>query len=202
MSIGLFIFWLALSYLCGALPWSVWLGKGIFGVDPRAQPDRNPGAANAFRAAGWRLGAVVLALDFLKACVPVAAAQWLAGFQGEQLMWIALMPTVGHAFSIFLRFRGGRGITVMFGVWAGLILYHIPLVMGLTALAATAALKRDEARSLSIPLVLIAYLLLTHAPGWMVFLASAQLAVLALKIGVYLAQRRALERTSAESGAG
>lgn len=193
MSTGTFIFWLALSYVCGALPWSVWLGKSVFGVDPREQPDRNPGAANAFRAAGWRLGMVVLALDFLKACVPVAAAQSLAGFQGEQLMWIALMPTVGHAFSIFMRFRGGRGIVVMFGVWTGLTLYHIPLVMGLTALAAMVAFKRDEARSLSIPLVLIAYLLLTHAPGWMVSLASAQLAILALKIGVYLAQRRTLK---------
>src|SRR5689334_10607198 len=104
MSTWIFIFWVALSYLCGALPWSVWLGKGVFGVDPRGQPDHNPGAANAFRAAGWRLGAVVLALDFLKACLPVAAAHWLAGFQGEQLMWIALMPTLGHAFSVFLRF--------------------------------------------------------------------------------------------------
>jgi acyl phosphate:glycerol-3-phosphate acyltransferase len=115
----MYILWLLLCYLSGALPWSVWLGQLFFRVDPRTQRDRNPGAANAFRAAGWRLGVAVLVLDFLKAFLPVAAARWVVGFPAYLLLWLAVVPTIGHAFSVFLRFRGGRGIVVMFGVWAG-----------------------------------------------------------------------------------
>lgn len=193
----MFIPWLMLCYLSGAIPWSVWLGKLFFHIDPRQQRDHNPGAANAFRAAGWRLGIAVLALDFTKAWVPVTMAHWILAFPDQQLFWIALMPTIGHAFSIFLRFRGGRGIVVMFGVWAGLTLYQIPLVMGLTATASLFVFKRDEYRSLAIPLVLIAYLLLTRSPGWMIALALAQLLVLAAKLGTFLARQYGHDRMGA-----
>src|SRR5579859_2670941 len=99
----MFILWLIACYIAGALPWSVWLGRLVYRVDPREQRDRNPGAANAFRAAGWRLGIPVLALDFFKAVIPVAAARWLVGFPTQELMWLAFLPTLGHAFSVFLR---------------------------------------------------------------------------------------------------
>lgn len=197
MSFPLLFLWLILSYLSGSLPWSVWLGKGFYATDPRSQPDHNPGAANAFRSGGWRLGVVVLLLDFSKAFIPVAAARWLVGFPADQLFWLALAPTLGHAFSIFLRFHGGRGIVVMFGVWAGLTLYQAPLVMGCAALLATLLVKSDEYRSLSIPLVLLVYLLVASFPVWMVALAVAQLAVLAAKIGVYLVQRQTRTRIGA-----
>ncbi len=186
----MFIAWLILSYISGALPWSVWLGALFFHKDPRAQQDQNPGAANAFRMAGWRLGVAVLLLDFFKAFIPVALARWVMGFPDQQLFWIAIMPTMGHAFSIFLRFRGGRGIVVMFGVWAGLTLLRVPLVMGFTAIVSLFLLKNDEYRSLAVPLVLIPYLLLTGAPGWMTLLAIIQFLTLAAKIGVYIIKSR------------
>ena len=181
----MFLFWLMLSYLSGALPWSVWLGRVFFHLDPREQTDSNPGAANSFRAAGWRLGISVLLLDFLKAFIPVAAVYWLIGFTDGQVFWIALMPTIGHAFSVFLRFRGGRGLVVMFGVWAALTLYRLPLVMGITAICAMFLFKKDDYRTLSIPLVLIVYLFLTHAATWMIVLAVAQLMILVVKIGAF-----------------
>lgn len=186
---------LALSYLLGALPWSVWLGTALFQVDPRDQPDGNPGAANAFRAAGWRLGAAVLVLDFLKAFIPVALARWFGGYADWQLLGIAIMPTLGHAFSVFLRFRGGRGIVVMFGVWAGLTLYQIPLVMGLTAIGATLLTKRDALRTLAIPIALLVYLPLAHSPAWMIILTAVQLGVLLLKLGPFILGQRARPRS-------
>ncbi len=181
----MFVLWLILCYISGALPWSVWLGNLLFAKDPRTQKDGNPGAANAFRAAGWGLGLPVLALDFFKAFLPVAAAHWLLGFSEQQLFWLACMPSLGHAFSVFLKFRGGRGIVVMFGVWAGLTLYHAPLALGLTALGSLVLLKSDEQRALALPLGLIAYLLLTHAPGWMALVAVVQLMILVIKIAPY-----------------
>jgi glycerol-3-phosphate acyltransferase PlsY len=179
----MFVLWLLMTYLSGALPWSVWLGRLFFRVDPRQQADRNPGAANAFRAAGWRLGVAVLALDFLKAFVPVLVAARGIGFDNGELFWIALMPTLGHAFSIFLRFRGGRALVVMFGVWAGLTLYEAPLVMGAAAVLTLVLLRSDERRTLVIPLVLIVYLAVQGAPVWMMGLAAAQMLVTALKMG-------------------
>lgn len=193
----MFIFMLVLCYMSGAVPWSVWLGKLFFHVDPRDQHDRNPGTANAFRAAGWRLGVAVLLLDFCKAAIPVAVAYWLLDFTDQQLFWIALMPSLGHAFSIFLRFRGGRGIVVMFATWAGLTVYRIPLVMGLAGLGATFIVKKDEYRSLAIPLGLIAFLLVTRSPGWMVALAVAQMAVLTVKIGAFFMRQYSQRRVGA-----
>lgn len=180
----MFALWLVVSYLCGALPWSVWLGRLLFRADPRQHADGNPGAANAFRAAGWRLGAAVLVLDYLKAFLPVLVAHYGFQFPEQQLFWIALMPTLGHAFSIFLRFRGGRAIVVMFGVWSGLTLYVVPLVIGITAIAATLVFRSDILRTLTIPVVLVAYLMLQNAPLWMLGLAAAQLLVFVVKIGV------------------
>lgn len=178
------IFWLFISYLCGALPWSVWLGKLFFRADPRQHADGNPGAANAFRAAGWRLGAAVLVLDYLKAFVPVLIAHYGFQFPDEQLFWVALMPTIGHAFSVFLRFRGGRAIVVMFGVWSGLTLYVVPVVSGVTAVAAVMLFRSDILRTLVIPVVLVCYLVVQNAPLWMILLAATQLLVFAVKIGV------------------
>jgi glycerol-3-phosphate acyltransferase PlsY len=190
--------WLPLSYLFGSMPWSVWLGRLLYQVDPRQQPDHNPGAANAFRAAGWRLGALVLVLDFAKACIPVALARWLFDLPAQQLFWIALMPMLGHAFSVFLGFRGGRGIVVLFGVWTGLTLYQAPVVMGIAALAAVRFIKRDEYSALAIPLVLMAYLLVTRAPVWMVVLASVQLLILLIKIAAYVLRPQAPREIEAE----
>lgn len=146
-----FFLWLLLTYLSGALPWSVWLSKRFFSTGPRDQPDGQPRGPNAFRVGGWPLGLAVHLLDFAQAFLPVAAARWLLGFPTSQLLWLAIMPTLGHAFSLFLRCHGGRGSVTMFGVWAGLTLYQAPLIMGLTAIVATLLIKNDEARSLSIP---------------------------------------------------
>ena len=178
----MFILWLFVSYLCGALPWSVWLGRLFFRADPRQHADGNPGAANAFRAAGWRLGAAVLVLDYLKAFLPVLVAHYGFQFPDEQLIWVALMPTLGHAFSIFLRFRGGRAIVVMFGVWSGLTLYVVPVVIGVTAVAAVLLFRSDVLRTLVIPVVLVVYLVVQSAPPWMIGLAASQLLVFVVKI--------------------
>ncbi|MEP7292373.1 MAG: glycerol-3-phosphate acyltransferase [Chloroflexota bacterium] len=176
------IAWLIAAYLCGALPWSVWLGRLFFRADPRQQSDGNPGAANAFRAAGWRLGIAVLLLDFLKALLPVLVAYRGIGFQDAEMLLIALMPTLGHAFSVFLGLRGGRAIVVMFGVWTALTLYSVPLVMGITAIAATLLTRKDTVRTLAIPVVLLLYLMVQSAPGWMLALAVGQMLVMVIKI--------------------
>jgi glycerol-3-phosphate acyltransferase PlsY len=177
--------WLLFSYLFGAVPCSVWLGRLLYRVDPRDYGDGNPGAANAFRAGGRALGAAVLVLDFLKAFVPVAIVARGINFAPEQLFCIALAPTVGHAFSVFLRFHGGRALVTLFGVWCALTLYEVPLIMGTAAVLLTLFLKKDDLTSVMILLVVIGYLLVRNADNWVVILAAAQLLIVTAKIGPF-----------------
>jgi acyl phosphate:glycerol-3-phosphate acyltransferase len=119
-----------LGFMSGALPFSVWLGRLALDVDVRRYGDGNPGAANAWKAGGWRLGLAVLALDYFKGAIPVALALFAGGISGMGLVAVALAPIVGHAFSPFLNFRGGKAITVSFGVWTALLPPAGPLVLG------------------------------------------------------------------------
>ena len=124
------VFWTMLGYICGALPFSVWLGRLALREDVRRYGDGNPGAANAWKAGGWPLGFSVLLLDFLKGAVPVALAHFTVGIAGLGLVPVGLAPILGHAFSPFLGFRGGKAITVTFGVWTGLLPPAGPIVLG------------------------------------------------------------------------
>jgi glycerol-3-phosphate acyltransferase PlsY len=178
-----FLFWVLWAYLMGALPWSVWLGRLVYGIDPRDYGDGNPGAANAFRAGGKRLGAAVILLDFFKAFIPVFVAKWGGLLPPEQLFWVTLAPVVGHAFSVFLRFRGGRALVALFGVWSGLTLYEVPVIMGLVAIVFTFTIKRDAYSSLALLVGVIFYLILRGAEGWLPLLALVHLLLLVIKIG-------------------
>jgi len=85
----------------------------------------------------------------------------------------------------------------LFGVWAGLTLYELPLVMGGAAIAATVAVKNDIYRALVIPVVVIVALVVRGAPGWMLALGAAQLVILAVKISVFYRNSR-MQRAPAE----
>jgi glycerol-3-phosphate acyltransferase PlsY len=113
------------------MPFAPWLAGSLARADLRLVGDGNPGAANAWRAGGWRLGLAVLLLDYAKGALPVAAARFALGLAGWPLVWVALAPILGHVFSPFLGFRGGKGLAVTFGVWSGLTLAQAPLVLGL-----------------------------------------------------------------------
>jgi len=118
------------GFLAGSLMFSYWLGR-LAGHDIRQQADGNPGAVNAFRAGGWKLGVPALVLDYAKGLLPVLPAALLFGRTDPRMIPIALAPVLGHAFSPFLRFRGGKGVAVTFGIWTGLTLWQAPAVLGL-----------------------------------------------------------------------
>lgn len=126
-----FIVWVVVTFLCGALPFSVWLGRLVLGKDIRAYGDGNPGATNVLRAGGKRLGAVAAVLDAAKGIIPVGLAIYVARFGGTELALIALAPILGHAFSPFLGFKGGKAVGVTFGIWIGLTIWEVPTVLGL-----------------------------------------------------------------------
>ncbi len=122
---------LLLAFLLGALPFSLWIGRLALRTDIRHYGDHNPGATNVLRAGGWWWGGLALLLDCLKAAIPVGLVHFGLGWSGWPLAWVAIAPVAGHAFSPFLRFRGGKAVAATFGAWVGLTVWEGPTVLGL-----------------------------------------------------------------------
>lgn len=128
---GAVLLWTLLGFAAGSLPFSLWVGRLLAGKDIRHYGDGNPGAANAWRAGGWRAGLPAVLLDCLKGAVPPAIAHFSVGLGGWELVPVAVAPVMGHAFSPFLGFRGGKAVAATFGAWTGLTLGEVPVILGL-----------------------------------------------------------------------
>jgi glycerol-3-phosphate acyltransferase PlsY len=126
------IAFIVLAFLCGSLPFSVWLGKILLGLDVRKFGDGNPGATNAFLTGNKQIGLLVLLLDISKAAAPVGWAYFILNIRGIPMLFIAVAPILGHVFSPFLGFRGGKALATALGVWIGLTIWKLslPAVVG------------------------------------------------------------------------
>lgn len=175
------LLWTAVGFLCGSLPFSLWLGRVVAGVDVRHYGDGNPGATNAWRAGGWRAGLPALLLDYMKGAAPVAVAHFGVRIDGWGLVPVVLAPVLGHAFSPLLRFRGGKAVAVTFGVWSGLTLWIAPTVMGLALLIALAVNQTDAWSVVFGVSVLGGYLLLAGAPCHLLAVWAGNLALVLWK---------------------
>ncbi len=115
------------SYLVGSIPFSYIAGKLLKGVDLRDHGSGNLGASNTFRIVGAKPGAIVLLLDILKGFVPVFVAGKLAETAGVPQHWImltcAFATVLGHMFSIYLKFGGGKGIATSAGAFLAITPY-------------------------------------------------------------------------------
>lgn len=129
---------LACSYLLGACPFGLWLGLGFKGVDIREHGSRNIGATNTLRVLGKPLGAAALALDIAKGLIPVVLFARFAPYAWAPLA-CGVAAILGHTFSVFIRFRGGKGVATSAGVFLGLC--PVPMLIAATvfivAVAAT-----------------------------------------------------------------
>ncbi len=131
------------GYLSGSIPYGYLLTRLVAGVDVRQVGSGNIGATNAARAGGKGLGLVVLALDVLKAVIPVLVARRLLAGSPRQDLWemgVAVAAFAGHLFPVWLRFRGGKGVATGLGIF--LILAPWAALAGLAAYAALYAITR------------------------------------------------------------
>jgi glycerol-3-phosphate acyltransferase PlsY len=109
---------MALGYLCGSIPFGLWLVRVAKGVDIRTVGSHNIGASNVWRTFGWRYGLPVMVMDILKAFVPTLVATLVAGHLVGVLTGAAAM--VGHARPVFLRFaKGGKMVATAAGAFLG-----------------------------------------------------------------------------------
>jgi glycerol-3-phosphate acyltransferase PlsY len=119
--IGIFI--ALFGYLLGSVPTGLLLTKLFSKVDPRKAGSKNIGATNIFRTAGKALGILTLVGDVLKGVIPTVIAMHLVPADQWGLsrhVWIALAglsPFLGHVFSIFLGFKGGKGVATALGFY-------------------------------------------------------------------------------------
>jgi glycerol-3-phosphate acyltransferase PlsY len=116
-----------LSFISGSLPFSVWVVRIFLNQDVRQFGDGNPGATNAFKAGSPLLGLCVLLLDISKAALPVGLSYFQLGIQGLPMIIIATAPLLGHMYSPFLGFKGGKGLATALGVWIGLTTWQLSL---------------------------------------------------------------------------
>jgi glycerol-3-phosphate acyltransferase PlsY len=115
------------SYLIGSIPSSYVMGRLVRRIDLREHGSGNLGAANAFRVLGWRAAIPVLIFDVGKGFVAVWFLSRLGGPQIGFALLAAFAVVIGHNYSVFVRFSGGKGV----GTTAGAFVALAPTALGL-----------------------------------------------------------------------
>jgi acyl phosphate:glycerol-3-phosphate acyltransferase len=172
------------GYLVGSIPFGVLVGRACKGVDIRQYGSGNIGFSNALRVLGWKPAAVVFIADALKGAAPVVASQalmraWHTPHADLWLLLLGLAPILGHSFSAFLKFTGGRAVTTTLGVLLGLCWQAALIGLGiwLIVVAVTRYISLASIlASASVPI----YMVLAHrGRAWIVFwIAIAALVIL------------------------
>lgn len=108
----------ATAYLLGSIPTGLLLGKA-YGIDVRQEGSGNIGATNLYRTVGRKVGILTLIGDCLKGLLPVVAVKYTA-LPGDYAAWVGLAAFCGHVFSVFLKFKGGKGVATALGVFLAL----------------------------------------------------------------------------------
>lgn len=107
--------WIIISYIIGSIPFGVLFANIFCGIDPRTVGSGNVGATNITRICGRKLGLITLFFDVLKGAVPVAIATYLSD---SPIMYTltGLAAIIGHLYSCFLHFKGGKAVATSIGV--------------------------------------------------------------------------------------
>lgn len=117
-----------LSYLIGSIPTAYIFGRLYKGIDIRQYGSGNVGATNVFRVLGKIPGIIVLLIDILKGVVPVVfVANALQLHQTLDYILLSLAAVVGHNWTVFLNFKGGKGIATSLGVLIGMAI-QMPII--------------------------------------------------------------------------
>lgn len=170
------------AYLIGAIPASYIAGRMAKGIDLREHGSGNLGATNTFRVLGAKVAAPVMVFDILKGTFPVVAfSQWDSSGDWRWELAYGAAAIVGHVFSVYMRFKGGKGVAtsagvfgalapvpllVAFGVWLA-VLKGMRMVSAASILAAVAmgilvwiVPTRLEVRALG--MVIVAFVVFAH----------------------------------------
>ncbi len=118
------ILWIAITYCIGSVPFGLVFAKTFCHIDPRTAGSGNVGATNVSRLCGTGWGVATLACDLLKGALPVAI---IMHYSGSELAWTltALAAILGHLYSCFLGFKGGKAVATSIGVLIPLAFWQL-----------------------------------------------------------------------------
>ena len=161
----------ALAYLLGSFPTAYLLGKRLRNIDIRREGSQNPGALNAYRRLGKLAGVVVLAVDAGKGALALYIGS-LLGAPDTALYFAAGAATLGHNFTPFTGFRGGKGGSIVLGLSAAMVWEITAISIG--AGAVLFAVTRHPVRSVAgIFVVLNILTITTGQPAGLIALCLA-----------------------------
>jgi len=148
-----------ITYLIGSIPFAYLYGKIFKGIDIREHGSKNVGATNTLRVFGVTAGIFVLILDICKGFFPVwFITKTIYGVNTEWLpVAIGVCAILGHTFTIFLKFKGGKGVATSAGVMLALCL--VPCLWAILLFAIVVAITRYV--SLGSMLAVIALVVMT-----------------------------------------
>ena len=183
----------ALGYFSGALPWGLWLGLWLRGVDVRSLGSGNLGATNVYRSLGPGIGVATLLLDVAKGALPVLLVPRVPFAGGTALgaafpggpTWCAIVTglaaVAGHVWTCFAGFRGGKGVATTAGVL--LALSPIAFAAFVVIFVITVAVSHNISLGSIFGSVAFAVTLAIVAPGGVrspLFLVGALIALLVI----------------------
>jgi glycerol-3-phosphate acyltransferase PlsY len=164
-----------------AVPFSLLVGRWFLGRDIRDYGDGNPGAANVFRAGGHKAGYLAVFLDVGKGVPFVLLAGAYLGPPALSLVAVGLSAVLGHAFSPFLHWRGGKAVAVTFGVLLALPAHEVLLAFIACMVIGALFIEADAWTVIFGAAGSLSYLAYTRAEAWEILLMLSLLAVLAFK---------------------
>lgn len=179
---------IAAAYLAGSIPFGLLVGW-TRGIDVRKSGSGNIGASNVGRLLGRKYFFLVMFLDLLKSLVPMLVASWLtAGAAPNVRLYVLILMVgftaiLGHMFSIFLKFKGGKGVATSTGVLLGLWpFYTLPgLVTIAVFILAFLTTRYISVGSISAAITFpIAYLSFALARDWKPFGGQSPLLIFAI----------------------
>ena len=125
---------MVISYIIGSFPTSLLAGKILKGIDIRNHGSGNAGATNVLRILGWKPGLIVILIDILKGWIP--AFFFIEFFQRHELnddgilkILFGFCSVLGHSYTIFANFKGGKGVGTLLGMLIALFPIAIPLCL-------------------------------------------------------------------------
>ena len=156
------------AFLLGSIPFSYLLGKYGLKKDIRQVGDGNPGGFNVLKAGGVAWGGLAIFLDAFKAALPVGLATHIFKFTEWDLVIIAIAPVFGHAFSPFLRFKGGKAIASTGGITIGFSILPMPIILLIALITFYTTLTSSGWATMSTWGIGVLFLVITRAPwAWL-----------------------------------
>ncbi len=165
-----------LSYLIGAFPTSYVVGRLLRGIDLREHGSGNLGATNVYRVLGWKAALLVFPVDIFKGFAPTFFFPRLDGSpRWEWALAFGAAAILGHVYSIYVRFKGGKGVATSAGVFLALAPWAVlaGLVVWVTLVATTRIVSIS---SIAAAVVVPPVVWLTRRPGPILWLSLALMA--------------------------